>query len=231
MSPIAARLAWIGRRGRARRTQGELVLRESVIRSPLLPSRRRIALPHFHPLVSSFVSVLPNRKRSKQQPTNIIMEGDAQSHRSRATGVSRKSSITSRQSQLIKKNTGAFSPLTLLLLLLGSLDSEGTDAVCCHTAGPTDLRPSDILIERFEAWKNITKNLIAYFEGESSSSAALITRASRTEHEGGDPGNRRGEWRETLAYRRGERINVPSFVSRYRGEATCVQATRCNAAA
>lgn len=33
------------------------------------------------------------------------------------------------------------------------------------TLGPTDLRPSDILIERFEAWKNITKNLIAYFEG------------------------------------------------------------------
>jgi len=64
------------------------------------------------------------------------MDGDAQSHRSRATGVSRKSSIASRQSQLIKKNTG-----------------------------PTDLRPSDILIERFEAWKNITKNLIAYFEG------------------------------------------------------------------
>ena len=37
-----------------------------------------------------------------------IMEADAVSHRSRATGVSRKSSVTSRQSQLIKKNTGAF---------------------------------------------------------------------------------------------------------------------------
>ncbi|CAD6567139.1 MAG: hypothetical protein CYPHOPRED_001457 [Cyphobasidiales sp. Tagirdzhanova-0007] len=64
------------------------------------------------------------------------MEGDAVSHRSRATGVSRKSSVTSRQSQLIKKNTG-----------------------------PMDLRPSDILIERFEAWKNVAKNLIDYFEG------------------------------------------------------------------
>jgi hypothetical protein len=28
------------------------------------------------------------------------------------------------------------------------------------------LRPSDILIERFQGWKQITKNLIAYFEGE-----------------------------------------------------------------
>jgi len=64
------------------------------------------------------------------------MQGDAQSTRSRQTGISRKSSIASRQSQLVKKATG-----------------------------PTDLRPSDILIERFEAWKNITKNLIAYFEG------------------------------------------------------------------
>ena len=66
------------------------------------------------------------------------MQGDAQSTRSRQTGISRKSSIASRQSQLVKKATG-----------------------------PTDLRPSDILIERFEAWKNITKNLIAYFEGQS----------------------------------------------------------------
>ena len=70
--------------------------------------------------------------------TSTIMQGDAQSTRSRQTGISRKSSIASRQSQLVKKATG-----------------------------PTDLRPSDILIERFEAWKNITKNLIAYFEGQS----------------------------------------------------------------
>lgn len=28
-----------------------------------------------------------------------------------------------------------------------------------------ELRPSDILIERFQAWKRLVKNLIAYFEG------------------------------------------------------------------
>ncbi|GAA5831552.1 hypothetical protein JCM3766R1_001801 [Sporobolomyces carnicolor] len=56
--------------------------------------------------------------------------------RSVATGISRRSSVTSRQSQLIKKNTG-----------------------------PHELRPSDILIERFSAWKRLVKNLITYFEG------------------------------------------------------------------
>ncbi|EEB87824.1 hypothetical protein MPER_14667, partial [Moniliophthora perniciosa FA553] len=30
---------------------------------------------------------------------------------------------------------------------------------------PNDLRPSDILIERFTLWKSIIKQLIAYFEG------------------------------------------------------------------
>ncbi|GAA5993828.1 hypothetical protein JCM5350_006510 [Sporobolomyces pararoseus] len=56
--------------------------------------------------------------------------------RSVGTGISRRSSVTSRQSQLIKKNTG-----------------------------PHELRPSDILIERFSAWKRLVKNLITYFEG------------------------------------------------------------------
>ncbi|ORY54746.1 hypothetical protein BCR35DRAFT_272077 [Leucosporidium creatinivorum] len=60
----------------------------------------------------------------------------SQRPRSVATGVSRKSSMASRNSQLIKKNTG-----------------------------PYELRPSDILIERFQAWKRLVKNLIAYFEG------------------------------------------------------------------
>lgn len=32
-------------------------------------------------------------------------------------------------------------------------------------AGPFELRPSDILIERFSAWKRLVKNLITYFEG------------------------------------------------------------------
>ncbi|KAG8978051.1 hypothetical protein FRC05_011166 [Tulasnella sp. 425] len=54
---------------------------------------------------------------------------------SRATSISRKSTMSRNQS-LIKKNTA-----------------------------PSDLRPSDVLIERFIAWKAITKQLIAYFEG------------------------------------------------------------------
>ncbi|KAH7929232.1 hypothetical protein BV22DRAFT_136463 [Leucogyrophana mollusca] len=58
---------------------------------------------------------------------------------SRATSVSRASkqgSTISRNQSLIKKNVA-----------------------------PQDLRPSDILIERFVAWKAIVKQLIAYFEG------------------------------------------------------------------
>ena len=58
---------------------------------------------------------------------------------SRATSISRGStkagSAVSRQQSLIKKNIA-----------------------------PHDLRPSDILIERFTAWKAIVKQLIAYFE-------------------------------------------------------------------
>ncbi|KDN38265.1 hypothetical protein K437DRAFT_28182 [Tilletiaria anomala UBC 951] len=55
---------------------------------------------------------------------------------SRATSLSRKSTVASRNASLIKKNTG-----------------------------PHELRPSDILIERFIGWKHITKQLISYFEG------------------------------------------------------------------
>ncbi|TDL25559.1 hypothetical protein BD410DRAFT_784573 [Rickenella mellea] len=58
---------------------------------------------------------------------------------SRAASVSRASkqgSAMSRQQSLIKKNVA-----------------------------PHDLKPSDILIERFVAWKAIVKQLIAYFEG------------------------------------------------------------------
>ena len=57
---------------------------------------------------------------------------------SRATSISRASkqgSTASRAQSLIKKNIA-----------------------------PHDLRPSDILIERFVAWKAIVKQLIAYFE-------------------------------------------------------------------
>ncbi|KAI0258102.1 hypothetical protein BC834DRAFT_913588 [Gloeopeniophorella convolvens] len=58
---------------------------------------------------------------------------------SRATSVSRASrqgSTVSRSQSLIKKNIA-----------------------------PHDLRPSDVLIDRFVAWKAIVKQLIAYFEG------------------------------------------------------------------
>ncbi|KAI0247704.1 hypothetical protein BJV78DRAFT_1243433 [Lactifluus subvellereus] len=58
---------------------------------------------------------------------------------SRATSISRASkqgSTISRSQSLIKKNIA-----------------------------PHDLRPSDVLIERFVAWKAIVKQLIAYFEG------------------------------------------------------------------
>ncbi|KAG9316105.1 hypothetical protein JVU11DRAFT_3779 [Chiua virens] len=58
---------------------------------------------------------------------------------SRATSISRTSkhgSTISRSQSLIKKNVA-----------------------------PQDLRPSDVLIERFVAWKAIVKQLIAYFEG------------------------------------------------------------------
>lgn len=85
------------------------------------------------------------------------MDTDQQSRHSR---LSRKSSVTSRQSQLIKKSTGGCSHHMLESALRAS-----SLTIMTITAA-TDLRPSDILIERFEAWKNITKNLIAYFEGE-----------------------------------------------------------------
>jgi hypothetical protein len=58
---------------------------------------------------------------------------------SRATSVSRNSkhgSTVSRSQSLIKKNVA-----------------------------PQDLRPSDVLIERFVSWKAIVKQLISYFEG------------------------------------------------------------------
>ncbi|SOV06772.1 uncharacterized protein UDID_05630 [Ustilago sp. UG-2017a] len=61
---------------------------------------------------------------------------DAHSTVTRATSLSRKSTVASRNASLIKKNTG-----------------------------PHELRPSDILIERFTGWKHITKQLISYFEG------------------------------------------------------------------
>lgn len=39
---------------------------------------------------------------------------------------------------------------------------------------PSDLRPSDVLIERFVAWKAIVKQLVAYFEVRTRPSAVLV---------------------------------------------------------
>jgi hypothetical protein len=80
------------------------------------------------------------------------MNMNAEGSRSRATSISRASrqgSTMSRSQSLIRKN------------------------VASH-----DLRPSDVLIERFVAWKAIVKQLIAYFEGiadiENNTSRELI---------------------------------------------------------
>lgn len=73
---------------------------------------------------------------SESLPICSTMNHDNQSI-SRATSVSRASrrSSVSRSQSLINKNIA-----------------------------PHDLRPSDVLIERFVAWKAIVKQLIAYFE-------------------------------------------------------------------
>ena len=71
---------------------------------------------------------------------------------SRATSISkasRQGSTASRSQSLIKKNIA-----------------------------PHDLRPSDVLIERFVAWKAIVKQLIAYFEVRSTASRPLAHRSS-----------------------------------------------------
>ncbi|EIN03492.1 hypothetical protein PUNSTDRAFT_78092 [Punctularia strigosozonata HHB-11173 SS5] len=66
------------------------------------------------------------------------MNGNDSASLSRATSISRTShrSTRSRAQSLVQKATA-----------------------------PQDLRPSDVLIERFTAWKAIVKQLIAYFEG------------------------------------------------------------------
>ena len=71
---------------------------------------------------------------------------------SRATSISkasRQGSTASRSQSLIKKNIA-----------------------------PHDLRPSDVLIERFVAWKAIVKQLIAYFEVRSTAPRSLAHRST-----------------------------------------------------
>jgi hypothetical protein len=63
---------------------------------------------------------------------------------SRATSVSRRSSTVSRAQTLIRKNIA-----------------------------PHDLRPSDVIIERFIAWKAIVKQLIGAFFNRQSTTHAM----------------------------------------------------------
>ncbi|GAA6022383.1 hypothetical protein JCM10207_004747 [Rhodosporidiobolus poonsookiae] len=74
----------------------------------------------------------PNHSRASHHSHNHTQGRPA----SQRTGVSRRSSVASRKSQLVQR-----------------------------ASGPSELRPSDILIERFTAWKRLVKNLITYFEG------------------------------------------------------------------
>lgn len=46
----------------------------------------------------------------------------------------------------------------------GSTISRSQSLVKRQIQGGNDLKPSDVLIERFVAWKTIVKQLIAYFE-------------------------------------------------------------------
>jgi len=62
-------------------------------------------------------------------------EGGSVARTTSISRASKHSSNVSRNQSLIKKNTA-----------------------------PHDLKPSDVLIERFVAWKVIVKQLIAYFE-------------------------------------------------------------------
>ncbi|KAK4050699.1 hypothetical protein OIV83_003425 [Microbotryomycetes sp. JL201] len=122
--------------------------------------------------------------------------------RSVATGVSRKSSMASRNSQLIKKNTASPADFvaTMILPCAGSralfstvirtltrfgdalvtyglaLPRKTTNAI---VTGPYELRPSDILIERFNAWKRLVKNLIAYFEGIADIEASTVANTAK----------------------------------------------------
>lgn len=46
-----------------------------------------------------------------------------------------------------------------------STKSSKSKLLAQKQSSPSELVPSDILLDRFNAWKTITKNLIAYFEG------------------------------------------------------------------
>lgn len=111
------------------------------VRSPDLLPRVYITLTTTFHRYRDLISVTNHHSRQRESCLTIM--NDAVSI-SRATSVSRASSkhgsSMSRSQSLIKKNIA-----------------------------PHDLRPSDIMIERFIAWKAIVKQLIAYFEVSSSS--------------------------------------------------------------
>lgn len=48
-----------------------------------------------------------------------------------------------------------------------------------RSPGPHELRPSDILIERFSAWKRLVKNLITYFEGIADIEVSIRPKPAR----------------------------------------------------
>ncbi|KAG7571147.1 hypothetical protein FFLO_00972 [Filobasidium floriforme] len=61
-------------------------------------------------------------------------------------------------------NDDAMSRTTSISRRQGSTMSKNQSLIKKNTA-PHELKPSDILIDRFTAWKNIVKMLISYFEG------------------------------------------------------------------
>ena len=56
----------------------------------------------------------------------------------------------------------------------GSTMSRSQSLVRRQIQGGNDLKPSDVLIERFVAWKTIVKQLIAYFEARTVPQAATV---------------------------------------------------------
>ena len=78
-------------------------------------------------------------------PQNMSNDGATVSRATSISRASKQGSTTSKAQSLIKKNIA-----------------------------PHDLRPSDILIERFVAWKAIVKQLIAYFEVRGTASRLVV---------------------------------------------------------
>ena len=63
-----------------------------------------------------------------------------------------------------KDDTVSISRATSRSSKRGSTMSRSQSLVKRQIQGGNDLKPSDVLIERFVAWKTIVKQLVAYFE-------------------------------------------------------------------